>query len=114
MPEGLLVLLHVVREYVQQRLGLLRAQVNRLEVLDLDLFGRGLVHGPEDELEVPHAHAHLDAVRIAFAVLVRVQQRQRRLLVLLGLAHLRYDSGAAGMLVRKGGLEPPRVAPARS
>ena len=66
--EGLLVLGEVVAEDVQQRLGLLGTEVDALEVVDLDLVGRLLVHGAEDEEEVPDAHADLDAVGVAVAV----------------------------------------------
>ena len=66
--EGLLVLGEVVAEKVQQRLGLLRAHIDALEVIDLYFVGRILVHGSEDEEEVPDAHANLDAVGVAVAI----------------------------------------------
>ena len=53
-----------------------------------NLFGRVLVHGAEDEEEVPDAHAHLDAVGVAIAVVFGGFCDDVRLFGgLLGLAH---------------------------
>jgi hypothetical protein len=66
--EGLLVLGEVVTEDVPQGFGLLGAEVDALEVVELNLFRGVLGHGTEDEEEVPDAHSDLDAVGVAVAV----------------------------------------------
>ncbi len=66
--EGLLVLGEVVAEDVPEGLGLLGAEVDALEVVDVELLRGLLGHGAEDEEEVPDAHADLDAVGVAVAV----------------------------------------------
>ena len=68
--ESLLVLREVVAENIHQRLGLLRTEVDALEVFNLNVVGGILVHRPEDEEEIPDAHTDLDAVGVAVAVLV--------------------------------------------
>ncbi len=68
VAEGLFVLGEVVAEDVPEGLGLLGAEIDALEVIELDLFGCALAHGSEDEEEVPDAHADLDAVGIAVAI----------------------------------------------
>src|SRR5690348_5302944 len=87
--EGLLVLGEVVAEDVPQCLGLLRAEVDALEVADVDLFGALLRHGAEDEEEVPDAHAYLDAVGVALAVVFGGGDFEGRLAAgrWVGLAH---------------------------
>ena len=66
--EGLFVLGEVVIEDVGEGLGLLGAEIDSLEVGEVDLFGSLLGHGSEDEEEVPDAHADLNAVGVAVAV----------------------------------------------
>ena len=83
--EGLLVLGEVVAEDVPEGLGLLRAEVDALEVLDVELVGRLLGHGAEDEEEVPDAHADLDAVGVAVAVVLGVGEVECGLFGRLGL-----------------------------
>jgi hypothetical protein len=68
--EGLLVLGKIVAEDVPESLGLLRAEVDALEVLDGELVGCVLRHGAEDQEEVPYTHAHLDAVGVAVAIVL--------------------------------------------
>jgi hypothetical protein len=68
VPEGLLVLGEIVADHIPQRLGLLGAEIDALEVADDDLVDILLRHGAEDQEEVPYAHPHLDAVGIAVAV----------------------------------------------
>ena len=85
----LLVLGEIVAEEVQQRFGLLRAEVDALEVLDPHLVRRFLARGSEDQEEVPDAHADMDVVGIAVAIVLRVFRRDgRRFGGLLGLAHM--------------------------
>src|ERR1035438_10461426 len=75
--EGGLVLRDILRQDVQERLGLLRAQVNTLEVVDQHVLGRGLVHRSEHQEEVPEVDAYLDAIGIALAVIGRVHQDRK-------------------------------------
>ncbi len=67
--EGLLVLGEVVPEDVPEGFGLLRADIDALEVADIEDVGIVLAHGAEDEEEVPDAHADLDAVGVSVAVI---------------------------------------------
>src|ERR1700693_3559803 len=67
--EGGLVLRDILRQDVQERLGLLRAQVNTLEVVDQHVLGCGLVHRSEHQEEVPEIDAYLNAIGIALAVI---------------------------------------------
>jgi hypothetical protein len=66
--EGLLVLGDVVSEDVEERLGLLGAEIDALEVANVDLVGRVLRESAEDEEEVPDGHTDLHAVSVAIAV----------------------------------------------
>src|SRR5260370_37140335 len=77
--EGLLVLGEVVAEHVPEGFGLLRAEVDALEVFDGELVGALLAHGPEDEEEVPDAHADLDAVGVTVAVILGAGELMRGL-----------------------------------
>jgi hypothetical protein len=65
--EGLFVLGEVVAQEVEEGLSLLRAEIDALEVLDVELLGGVLVHGAKDEGEVPDAHPDLHAVGVAAA-----------------------------------------------
>src|ERR1035438_1973091 len=60
-PKGLFVLLHVMLQQTQKRLGLLRAQIDALEVGDIDDFGGVLFDGAELQKEVPDVQADLHA-----------------------------------------------------
>src|SRR5215468_8325381 len=51
-----------------QRLGLLRAQINALEIAHLDLILRLLLHGAEDEKKVPDVDPNLYAVGVSLAI----------------------------------------------
>ena len=77
--EGVLVLEQVLLQHIAQRLGLLRAEVNGLEGVDGDLFGRFLIGGAEGESEIPDALLYLNAVGIALAVVGRALQDDVRL-----------------------------------
>src|SRR5579859_3845541 len=67
--EGLFVVHHVLLQDGEQRLGLLRAEINSLEVGNFHL-GRGLLlQGAKDQEEVPYIHAHLHAIGIVFPVI---------------------------------------------
>jgi hypothetical protein len=113
VTEGLLVLCEVVSDYIPESLGLLWAEVDALEVLDVDLVRGLLGHRAEDEQEVPDAHADLNAVGVAVAVAVGLGELQlgllgRRILLTHGIA---FCCCCVRILVRKGGLEPPWIAP---
>jgi hypothetical protein len=77
--KGVLILEQVLLQHIAQCLGLLWAEVNGLEGVDGDLFGRFLISGAEGESEVPDALLHLNAVGIALAVLGRPLQNDVRL-----------------------------------
>jgi hypothetical protein len=66
--EGALVTGHILLQKSQQRLSLLRAEVNALEVLDLDMALGLLLQRAENQKEVPDIDPHLHAVGVAFAV----------------------------------------------
>ena len=63
----------------EQCLGLLRTEVDALEVANLDLIFGLLLQGAEDHEEVPDIHPHLHAVGIGFAVIGRIDQLDVRL-----------------------------------
>src|SRR5260221_11811957 len=54
LAESLFVLRHVLSQYGEQRLGLLRAQVDALEILHFHLYRRLLLQRAEDHAEIPH------------------------------------------------------------
>src|SRR5580658_1092808 len=58
------VLAHVLLQYVQQGLGLLRADVNALKILDGHVISSALIHHSEGDQEIPERHANLNAVGI--------------------------------------------------
>ena len=66
------VLRDILLQHVEQRLGLLRAQLDALEVLDVHGFGRRLIGKAEHEQEVPKAGSNLNAVGVVLAVLGQV------------------------------------------
>jgi len=68
LTEGILIADDVLLQDAEQGLGLLRAQIDSLEVVDLDLRFCLLMKSAEGEEEIPHADADLHAVGIAFAV----------------------------------------------
>src|ERR1700684_837885 len=68
LPESALVAPYVLLEKAQQRLSLLRAQINSLEVLDLHLGFCLLLQRAKDQEEVPNIDSHLHAVGIILAV----------------------------------------------
>lgn len=72
--EGRFVLADVLLQDVEERLGLLRAQVNALKVLDIDQVGGVLGDETEHEEEIPEVGANLNGVGVAFAVVGTVDQ----------------------------------------
>jgi hypothetical protein len=79
LAEGALVVGNVLLQDGGQRLGLLRAQINSLEISDLNLIFSLLLHGPEDEKKIPDVNSHLNAVGIGFPVIGGIDDVEIRL-----------------------------------
>src|ERR1700752_1405669 len=77
--EGILVPGHILLQHSEQCLGLLRAQINSLEVLDLYLRFSLLQQGSENQEEIPDVDADLHAVGVVFAVCGSVRKLHVRL-----------------------------------
>src|ERR1700744_6524215 len=60
--KGLLILRNVLSEDVPKRLGLLRAEIDALQVLDGYGIGCVLMHEAKRQEEIPDAQAHLHAI----------------------------------------------------
>ena len=69
---------HILLQDVEQRLGLLRADIDALKVVDRDVIRRRLVHPAEHQEEVPQVHADLHAVGIVLAILRGVDELNLR------------------------------------
>src|SRR6266849_9672102 len=74
LAERALVLADILLQHIQQGLGLLRTEIDALEIVNVDVVRRGLVHQPEQQKEVPKVDANLHAVGIAFAILGCIDQ----------------------------------------
>jgi hypothetical protein len=86
--EGLLVLGEIVSEQIEESLGLLRAEIDALEMFQLDFLCGVLTDDAEYEEKIPHTDADADAVGIAFAVLLGAAGDDVRLVGWrLGLGH---------------------------
>ena len=72
--EGGFVAVDVLLQQSEQRLGLLRTQVDALKITDLDLSFTLLLNGAKDEEKVPDIHSHLHAVGIGFPVIGSIGQ----------------------------------------
>ena len=107
--EGLLILCEIVSEYIAESLGLLGTEVDTLKIFNLNFFCGFLAHSSEYKKEIPDTHADLHAIGITLVVGVCLGNLYGGLLR-VGLAH-RTNSNLFKRLVRKGGLEPPRIAP---
>src|SRR5579872_3974004 len=68
-PEGAFIPGDILLQKTQQCLGLLRTQIDALEVFDLDMALGLLLQRAEDQEEVPDVDPHLHTVGIVFAVL---------------------------------------------
>ena len=68
LAEGPFVLRDVVFEKIEQRLGLLRAEVNALKMAQLNFVGGLLVNQPELQEKVPEIDTYLNAVGVVLAV----------------------------------------------
>src|SRR6185437_2531958 len=111
--EGLLILGEVLAEHVQESLGLLRTEIDAVIVFDRDLIGRVLMRDAEVQKKVPDADPYLNAGGVGFAVVVRFGDLKFGLRMSGCHDAFRVSQERAGLkvLVRKGGLEPPRVSP---
>jgi hypothetical protein len=69
----------ILLENVEQGLGLLRAQIDSLEIIDFYLGLALLLQGAESEKEIPYVHPHLHAVGVVFAVFGSVDELDIRL-----------------------------------
>ena len=67
--ERAFILADVLLQDVEERLGLLRADVHALEILDVNVVRSGLVDVAEHEEEIPEVNPNLNAVGVAFAVI---------------------------------------------
>src|SRR5579862_1999648 len=74
LAECALVARYVLLQDCEQRFSLLRAQVNPLEISDLNLSFALLLQCAEDQEEIPDVHAYLHAVGIVFPVVRSVHQ----------------------------------------
>ncbi len=72
--EGGFVAVDVLLQQSEQRLGLLRTQVDALKITDLDLSFTLLLNGAKNEEKVPDIHSHLHAVGIGFPVIGSIGQ----------------------------------------
>ena len=71
--ERVLISDHVLLQDCEQRLGLLRAQVNALKIPDLYLSLALLLECAKNQEEVPYIYPHLNAVCIGFLIIRRVE-----------------------------------------
>src|SRR5208282_953879 len=69
LAERSLVVRHVLLQERHERLGLLRTEIDPLKVSQFHLRLRTLLHGAENEEEIPDIHADLHAVGVGIAVL---------------------------------------------
>jgi hypothetical protein len=79
LSESLLVLGKVLSKDVEQRLGLLRAQIDALLVLDDHVIRRRRVGKTEKKENVPDADTNLHAVGVGFAIIGTLGDGKRRL-----------------------------------
>ena len=74
LAEGALITGDILLQQPEQGLGLLRAEVDALEVANLDLSFGLLLQGAENHEEVPDIHPHLHAVGVGFAIVRSIDQ----------------------------------------
>src|SRR5947209_3504223 len=79
LPECALILRDILLQDRKQRLGLLRAHVDTLEIVDLNLRLTLLLQCAKDQEEVPDAYPHLHAVGITLTIIRTVDQLDIRL-----------------------------------
>ena len=76
LAKGALVSGNVLLQESEQGLRLLRAEIDPLEILDLDLRFGLLLQGAKHKEEIPDVDAHLHAVGVALAIIFGVDQLQ--------------------------------------
>src|SRR5205823_14926556 len=63
----------------EQRLGLLRAEVDALKICDLHVSWGLLLQRAEDQKKIPHIYPHLHAVGVVFAIVFAIREFDIRL-----------------------------------
>ena len=91
LAEGLLVLSDILAEDIEERLGLLRADVDALGVFDSDLVSGVLADQAKGEEEIPNAYPDLHAVSVVFAIVLRFLDVNLR----LGMTRVHIAKGIA-------------------
>src|SRR5579864_6380361 len=76
LAKGALVSGNVLLQESEQGLRLLRAEVDPLEILNLNLRLGLLLEGAKYEIEIPDVDAHLHAVGVALAIIFGIDQFQ--------------------------------------
>lgn len=74
-----LILRHILLQNRQQRLCLLRAYVDTLEICYFDLVFRLLLQSPKYQEKIPHVNPDLNTVGVLLTVIRRVDQLDIRL-----------------------------------
>src|SRR5260370_42608423 len=77
LPKGRLILRDVLLQDLKQRLGLLGAEVDALEVVNGNVIRSNLVHPAKQKEKIPEIHAHLDAIGVVLTILGRIDQLNR-------------------------------------
>src|ERR1700744_6001436 len=72
LAERALILAYVLIKNREQRFGLLRAEVNSLEVLHLDLLRTDRLQASKHQEKIPHAYTDLDRVSVGITVVFRI------------------------------------------
>src|SRR6476660_1325413 len=72
--ERAFILAHVLLQDGQQRLGLLRAEIDSLKILHLDFLRCDRLQASKEQQNVPYAHADLYGVGVAVTVGGRINQ----------------------------------------
>src|SRR5215471_7195753 len=78
--ERLFVLNNILFQDGHERLGLLRAQVDALEVLHLDVARALRLNAAKDQQKIPHADTHLHGICVTLSIIGGVQKANIRLL----------------------------------
>ena len=79
LPKSALVSRHVLLQQSQQRLGLLRAQIDPLEIPNIHLRLGLLLQSAKHQEKIPDIHPHLHAVSVILAIIRIIAQLHIRL-----------------------------------
>ena len=74
LAEGGFVTGDILLKQTQQRLGLLRTEINALKIADFDLGLSLLLQCPENQEKVPYIYPHLHAVCVVLTIIGVVGQ----------------------------------------